>query len=80
MRGEVADATEHRTRNQANGSITHYADKFGRHELKLRMNVYNALNINTVLGTTVQSGANFGRVTSQGNYSRTMQITGRFSF
>jgi hypothetical protein len=24
--------------------------------------------------------ANFGRVTSQGNYSRTMQITGRFTF
>lgn len=30
---------------------------------------------------SVASGnANFGRVTSQGNYSRTMQITGRFSF
>jgi hypothetical protein len=23
---------------------------------------------------------NFGRVASQGNYSRTMQVTGRFSF
>jgi hypothetical protein len=30
---------------------------------------------------SVASGnTNFGRVTSQGNYSRTMQITGRFSF
>ena len=30
---------------------------------------------------SVASGNNnFGRVTSQGNYSRTMQVTGRFSF
>lgn len=31
--------------------------------------------------TAVRGGnSNFGKVTSQGNYSRTMQVTGRFSF
>jgi hypothetical protein len=32
------------------------------------------------LSSTAQGNANFGRVTAQANYSRTMQITGRFSF
>jgi hypothetical protein len=32
--------------------------------LSLRMNIYNALNANTVTGTTIQSGGNFGRVSS----------------
>jgi hypothetical protein len=32
------------------------------------------------LSSTAQGNANFGRVTAQANYSRTMQITARFSF
>jgi hypothetical protein len=32
------------------------------------------------LASTAAGNQNFGRVTSQANYSRTMQITGRFSF
>ena len=32
--------------------------------LKVRVNMYNALNTNTVTGTTIQSGPNFGRVSS----------------
>ena len=33
-------------------------------QLRAMVNVYNALNVNTVLGTTTASGPNFGRVTS----------------
>jgi hypothetical protein len=32
------------------------------------------------LASTAHGNANFGRVTAQANYSRTMQVTGRFSF
>ena len=32
------------------------------------------------LQSTAQGNTNFGRVNAQANYSRTMQITGRFSF
>jgi hypothetical protein len=34
----------------------------------------------TALSSVAQGNANFGRVNAQANYSRTMQITGRFSF
>ena len=32
------------------------------------------------LASSAQGNVNFGRVNAQANYSRTMQITGRFSF
>ena len=35
-----------------------------RRSIRLRMNLYNALNANAITGTNIQSGGNFGQVSS----------------
>ena len=48
----------------------------------LRLEVINLFNNPwyQALGSSARGNTNFGRVTAQANYSRTMQLTARFSF
>ena len=53
----------------------------GTQTVQLRIeayNVFNTLNLANPNGNIANT--NFGRVTAQANYSRTMQVTARFSF
>ena len=54
----------------------------GSRRATLRLEVINLFDNPwyAALASTAQGNANFGRVNAQANYSRTMQITGRFSF
>ncbi len=54
----------------------------GSRRLNIRVDVINLFNNPwyVALGSVAHGNANFGRVTAQANYSRTMQVTGRFSF
>ncbi|HJU43427.1 MAG TPA: TonB-dependent receptor, partial [Vicinamibacterales bacterium] len=54
----------------------------GSRRATLRLEVINLFNNPWYqsLGSSAHGNANFGRVTAQANYSRTMQVTGRFSF
>jgi hypothetical protein len=54
----------------------------GSKRLNVRLDVINVFNNPwyVALGSIAHGNANFGRVTAQANYSRTMQVTGRFSF
>lgn len=51
----------------------------GSQKLSLRLNVYNVLNINTVTGQTVLSGASFGRPTAI-VAPRLMELSASYSF
>jgi hypothetical protein len=51
----------------------------GGQKLSLRLNVYNVLNINTVTGQTVLSGASFGRPTAI-VAPRLMELSASYSF
>jgi len=54
----------------------------GAKRLQVRLDVINLFNNPwyVALGSIAYQNANFGRVTAQANYSRTMQVTARFSF
>ena len=54
----------------------------GARALHVRLDVINVFNNPwyVALGSIAHGNANFGRVTAQANYSRTMQVTARFSF
>ena len=54
----------------------------GAKRLNVRLDVINLFNNPwyVALGSIAHGNANFGRVTAQANYSRTMQVTARFSF
>jgi trimeric autotransporter adhesin len=54
----------------------------GNRRATLRLEVINLFDNPwyVALQSTAQGNANFGRVNAQANYSRTMQVTGRFSF
>lgn len=54
----------------------------GSRRLNVRLDVINLFNNPwyVALGSVAHGNANFGRITAQANYSRTMQVTGRFSF
>ena len=50
--------------------------------MSVRLDVINVFNNPwyQALGSSAHGNTNFGRVTAQANYSRTMQVTARFSF
>ena len=54
----------------------------GTRRVSVRLDVINLFNNPwyQALGSSAFGNTNFGRVTAQANYSRTMQVTGRFSF
>lgn len=54
----------------------------GNRRATLRLEVINVFDNPwyQALQSTAQGNTNFGRVNAQANYSRTMQVTGRFSF
>jgi len=54
----------------------------GSRKIGVRLDVINVFNNPwyVALGSVAWGNANFGRVTAQANYSRTMQVTGRISF
>jgi hypothetical protein len=54
----------------------------GPRRVSVRLDVINVFNNPwyQALGSSAFGNTNFGRVTAQANYSRTMQVTGRFSF
>ncbi len=54
----------------------------GARRATLRLEIINLFDNPwyAALASVSQGNANFGRVTAQANYSRTMQVTGRFSF
>jgi hypothetical protein len=53
-----------------------------RHQANLRLEVINLLDDPwyVALASTAAGNANFGRVTAQANYSRTLQVTMRYEF
>lgn len=54
----------------------------GARRVSVRLDVINVFNNPwyRALGSSAHGNTNFGRVTAQANYSRTMQVTGRCSF
>jgi hypothetical protein len=54
----------------------------GSRRVSVRLDVINVFNNPwfQALGSSAHGNTLFGRVTAQANYSRTMQVTGRFSF
>ena len=54
----------------------------GSRRASVRLDVINVFNNPwyQALGSSAHGNTNFGRVTAQANYSRTMQVTARFSF
>ena len=54
----------------------------GSRRISLRLDMINVFNNPwyQALGSSAHGNTNFGRVTAQANYSRTMQVTARFSF
>lgn len=54
----------------------------GSRRVSVRLDVIDLFNSPwcVALGSVAHGNANVGRVTAQANYSRTMQVTGRFAF
>lgn len=69
-------------RNSTDMALSKDVTLGGMKRLNVRLDVINLFNNPwyVALGSVAHGNANFGRVTAQANYSRTMQVTGRFSF
>jgi trimeric autotransporter adhesin len=69
-------------RNSTDMAVSKDVRLGGNRRLNIRMDMINVFNNPwyVALGSVAHGNANFGRVTAQANYSRTMQVTGRLSF
>ncbi|HYE88859.1 MAG TPA: TonB-dependent receptor [Vicinamibacterales bacterium] len=69
-------------RNSTDMALSKDVSLGGTRRVSVRLDVINVFNNPwfAALGSTAWGNANFGRVIAQANYSRTMQVTGRFSF
>ena len=69
-------------RNSTDVSINKDIRFGGARRASLRLEIINLFDNPwyAAMQSVASGNANFGKVTSQGNYSRTMQMTGRFSF
>lgn len=69
-------------RNSTDMALSKEVSVGGTRRISVRLDVINLFNNPwyVALGSSAFGNANFGRVTAQANYSRTMQVTGRFSF
>ena len=69
-------------RNSTDMALSKEVSVGGTRRVSVRLDVINLFNNPwyVALGSSAWGNANFGRVTAQANYSRTMQVTGRFTF
>ncbi len=69
-------------RNSTDMALSKDVGLGGTRRVQVRLDVINVFNNPwyVALGSSAHGNANFGRVTAQANYSRTMQVTGRFTF
>ncbi|HYB94489.1 MAG TPA: TonB-dependent receptor [Vicinamibacterales bacterium] len=69
-------------RNSTDMALSKDVGLGGQRRLNVRVDMINVFNNPwfVALGSSAFGNANFGRVTAQANYSRTMQVTGRVSF
>jgi hypothetical protein len=69
-------------RNSTDMALSKDVGLGGAKRLNVRLDVINLFNNPwyVALGSVAVGNSNFGRVTAQANYSRTMQVTARFSF
>lgn len=69
-------------RNSTDVALSKDVGLGGNRRVTVRLDVINLFNNPwyAALGSVAHGNANFGRVTAQANYSRTMQVTGRLSF
>lgn len=62
LRVEPSDANRRESQKILDFRAEKRFDLANRQSLRLRVNLYNALNANAITGSTIQSGPNFGRV------------------
>jgi len=69
-------------RNSTDMALNKDVSVGGSRRISLRLDMINVFNNPwyQALGSSAHGNTNFGRVTAQANYSRTMQVTARFSF
>jgi hypothetical protein len=69
-------------RNSTDMALNKEVSIGGSRRLSVRLDVINLFNNPwyQALGSSAHGNTNFGRVTAQANYSRTMQVTARFAF
>jgi len=69
-------------RNSTDMALSKEVSLGGSRRAQIRLDVINLFNNPwyVALGSSAHGNANFGRVTAQANYSRTMQVQGRFTF
>ena len=69
-------------RNSTDMAVNKDVSVGGSRRISLRLDMINVFNNPwyQALGSSAHGNTNFGRVTAQANYSRTMQVTARFSF